>query len=98
LGLSPNAAIKVFGAVDRTPQLFGDNQGALALAQNPGGRHKGTKHIAVKYFYIRELLKDKVMELKYCPTKHNTADIMTKPLARSLFEQHREEMGMSFLK
>jgi hypothetical protein len=98
LGLAPNGAINVFGAVDRTPQLFGDNQGALALAQNPGGQHKGTKHIAVKYFYIRELLKDKVMELKFCPTKHNTADIMTKPLTRSLFEQHREAMGMSYVK
>jgi hypothetical protein len=83
--------------VDRTPQLFGDNQGALALAHNPGGRHKGTKHIAVKYYYIRELLKDGVLDLQYVPTAHNTADIMTKPLGRQLFERHREAMGMSFV-
>jgi hypothetical protein len=98
LGLFNNDGMAVFGAINNTPQLFGDNQGALALAQNPRGRHKGTKHIAVKYFYIRELLKDGIMNLQYCPTRYNTADIMTKPLARPLFEQHREAMGMSFVK
>jgi hypothetical protein len=98
LGLSSSGGMNVFGKVENKPLLYGDNQGALALAQNPGGRHKGTKHIAVKYFYIRELLKDNVMELQYCPTRFNTADIMTKPLARPLFEQHRSGMGMSFVR
>ena len=97
LDLPPDGSMTVLGAVSNKPYLFGDNQGALALAQNPGGRHKGTKHIRVKYFYIRELLKEKVLDLRYIPTQDNVADIMTKPLARPSFERHRASMGMTFV-
>ena len=87
----------VHGILMNKSLLFGDNQGALALAKNPGGRHKGTKHIRAKYFYVRELLKEEILDLRYVPTKHNVADIMTKPLACPIFEQYREAMGMGFL-
>ena len=97
LGLQPNSAVPVHGILMNKSLLFGDNQGALALAKNPGGRHKGTKHIRAKYFYVRELLKEEILDLRYVPTQHNVADIMTKPLARPIFEQHRESMGMSYV-
>lgn len=83
---------KVYG--HSPPQLFGDNQGAQALARNPV-HHKLTKHIDVKYHFVREQLKKKVLTLVYCPSQKNVADIMTKPLPKVTFEKHREAMGMS---
>ena len=76
------------------PTLHGDNQGALALARNPV-HHKLTKHIDVKYHFIREQLAKKVLNLVYCPSQKNVADIMTKPLGRPQFERQCEGMGIS---
>ena len=39
-----------------------------------------TKHIDIKFHYVREVLQEGVIELVYCPTNSMTADILTKPL------------------
>ena len=66
------------------PQLFGriidlfeDNQGAIALAENQisGGR---TKHIDVRYHFARELVKHKVIAIKYTESRNQHVDILTK--------------------
>ncbi len=95
IGFPASNITKVYGnAEESLTRLYGDNQGALALARNPV-HHKNTKHIEVKYHYIREQLAKKVMSLSYCPSQQNMADIMTKPLSRQVFEKHRQAMGMS---
>ena len=68
--------------------LFEDNQGAIAIAENPisGGR---TKHIDVRYHYIRELLKRKVLNIQYMESSNQHADILTKPLGLEAFARHR---------
>ena len=52
----------------------------MALANNEGKFSYRTKHIDNKYHYIRELVSRGVIELKYCPTESNLADLLTKPL------------------
>jgi hypothetical protein len=47
--------------------LYGDNQSSLALAENPE-LHQRTKHIAVKYYYIRQQHKRELIELWFIPT------------------------------
>jgi hypothetical protein len=95
LGFPAQSTTNVFGnAANSLPTLLGDNQGALALARNPV-HHKRTKHIDVKYHFIREQLAKKILSLVYCPSQKNVADIMTKPLGKPLFERQRESMGMS---
>ena len=69
-----------------------DNQGAMAVAQNPVN-HKQTKHIDIKYHYVRESVESGAIRLKYCPSKEMVADAMTKPLARDQFELLRDGMG-----
>lgn len=59
--------------------LYNDNQSAQKLAVN-AVYHKRTKHIDVKYHYVRELLEQKLVVLKYLPTEHMVADIFTKSL------------------
>ena len=57
-----------------------DNQSAISLAKNPVFRQR-TKHIDIKYHYIRSQIKENLIELKYIPSELNVADIFTKPVS-----------------
>ena len=48
-----------------------------------------TKHIDVRYHFIRELVEKKVLRMIYRKTGEQPADVLTKPLARESFERHR---------
>ena len=61
--------------------LYGDNQGALALVENPEN-HARTKHIDVQYHYVRYLVGNGSVSIAYCPTDQMVADVLTKPLAK----------------
>ena len=66
--------------------LYTDNNGALLLAKNPVF-HERTKHIAVKYHYIRDLISQGIIDLIYIPTKENKSDGFTKPLEKTKFKE-----------
>ena len=63
----------------RCIKIYSDNQGSLALTENPK-LHQHTKHIAVKYHYLREERSKGVVRYWYCPTEDMAADGLTKPL------------------
>ena len=76
------------------PTLHCDSQSAIMLAKNPVF-HAKTKHIAVKYHFIRDVLEDKLMELMKVHTDDNPTDLVTKGLASERFAQHcRALMGV----
>ncbi len=58
--------------------LYCDNQAAIAFSNSPFENHR-TKHIHVKYLFLRNLVYEKLFELKYIPTNLNLADSFTKP-------------------
>ena len=64
--------------------IYSDNQSCLAIAQDPIG-HRRTKHIDVRYHYIRELIAHGKATVSYLPTADMVADILTKPLAATVF-------------
>ena len=68
---------------DPTP-IFGDNQGAIALAKNPID-HKRTRHINVSYHFVRELITNGTLTLTYIPTNEMIADGLTKALTPAKF-------------
>ena len=76
--------------------LMEDNQGAIAIAKNPVA-HCKTKHIDIRYHYIREAIQNGTICLNYCPTNEMIADLLTKPLSKGQFETLRAAMGMEFL-
>ena len=73
--------------------LHEDNQACIAIAKNPE-RHARTKHIEVKYHFIRDLVENGSVKLTYCNTVNQTADMFTKPLAFPDFNRHRISLGL----
>lgn len=51
-------------------------------------------HIRVKFHYIRELVDDSSVSLLRVRSSDNTADILTKPLARGDFLRLRQYLGI----
>jgi len=74
-------------------ETYGDNQGSLSLAENPEF-HQRTKHIAVKYHYIREEVRKGNISLFYVPTEEMAADGLTKPLNAAMHARFVEMLGM----
>lgn len=54
--------------------------------------HRKTKHIEVRYYFIRYAYEEKVFELGYIHTNDQIADIFTKPLNKTRFEYLRTEL------
>jgi hypothetical protein len=65
--------------------LLCDNQSAIALTRD-GVYHARSKHIDVRFLFIRDVVSRGLIKLIYCPTNEMTADILTKTLARPKFE------------
>jgi hypothetical protein len=74
--------------------MLGDNQGAIALAENPH-LHDRSKHIAIAYHFIRDLVETQKAQITYIPTAEMVADGMTKPLLRTAFERFKEMLGVT---
>jgi len=64
---------------NQSTQLYCDNQGALALAGNPA-HHKRSKHIDIRYHYIREMMDNGHITIHHVGTNDQAADMLTKPL------------------
>ena len=61
--------------------IFEDNHGAIALANNPVN-HQRSKHIDIRYHFIRIEVANGKIVLNYCPTNDMVADVMTKPATK----------------
>ena len=73
--------------------LYCDNKGAIALAKNPEN-HQRTKHIDVRYHYIREKEEDGTIAIKYLPTEQMIADGFTKSLPSTQQRSFAESLGL----
>ena len=71
----------LLGYESRSVDIHCDNQGAIALAKNPV-KHNRTKHIDIRHHYVRELVENDSVILKYVQSDSNLADPFTKPLAK----------------
>ena len=72
--------------------IFVDNQGAIALAKNPI-HHQRSKHIDVKYHYIRDQILENNITLEYIPSSENVADIFTKPVNKIRLQKFKSING-----
>ena len=70
--------------------IFQDNKSAMLMEGN--GRNSCTgnsRHINIRYFFIKDRIKNKEVRVAYCPTELMLADYFTKPLQGSLFNKFR---------
>lgn len=75
------------------PIFYMDNQSAIRLVKNPE-YHKRTKHIDVRYHFIREKFEDGMFDLKYVETNEQLADVMTKALPGAKHRHFCVAMGV----
>jgi hypothetical protein len=71
--------------------LYQDNKSTILLAKN--GRHsssKRTRHLNIRYFFIKDRVDNGEIRIEHCPTKEMIADYFTKPLQGVLFYQLRD--------
>ena len=76
----------------KTP-IFCDNTSAIAISRNPV-MHSKTKHIDIRYHFIRDHVMNGDIELHFIPTDKQLADVFTKPLDEKTFKHLISELGM----
>ena len=85
------------GEKDEPLRLNCNNQGAIALAKD-NKFHSQTKHIDLRFHFIREAVEDNKLSITYIPTEENMANIFTKALARLKFKGFVERLGLKEVK
>ncbi|KAL6345914.1 hypothetical protein AAG906_025194 [Vitis piasezkii] len=69
-----------------------DNSSTIKLSKNPV-MHGRSKHIDVRFHFLRNLAKEGTIELVHCGSQDQVADIMTKPLKLEVFQKFRKLLG-----
>ena len=72
--------------------IYQDNKGVLEVCKRGQNGNSRTKHIALRYNFVRDFIDRGEITLKYCPTKNMIADILTKPLQGKLFADLRDKL------
>jgi hypothetical protein len=73
--------------------IYYDNTRAISLSKNPV-QHSKSKHIPIKYHYLRDRAENKNIKLEYVPTQEQVENIFTKPLNKDVFEYLRQRLGV----
>lgn len=69
--------------------IYEDNQSCIKLIKNQKVSNR-SKHIDIKYFYIKDLIEKNSIAIKYCPSDNMLADILTKPIQSTKFLRLRQ--------
>jgi hypothetical protein len=73
--------------------IWCDNQSCMKLLENLVF-HDRSKHIEIKYHYIRDMVMRGAVRLKYVTTEEQVTDVLTNPLSRTKFKHFRDKFGM----
>jgi hypothetical protein len=72
-------------------KLYQDNQSTLAILKT-GQMSKRSRHINIRYFYLKDRVDQGELELEYIPTDEMLADLLTKPLQGEKFRMLRDRI------
>lgn len=84
---------QVFAPFAGPTPLNSDNQSAIALARDHQ-YHARTKHIDIRFHFIRWVIEDKKIQLIYCPTDDMIADALTKALPSPKVKHFASALGL----
>nr|GEZ52606.1 retrovirus-related Pol polyprotein from transposon TNT 1-94 [Tanacetum cinerariifolium]GEZ55220.1 retrovirus-related Pol polyprotein from transposon TNT 1-94 [Tanacetum cinerariifolium] len=80
---------------DKIP-MYCDSKAAIAISWNPV-QHSHTKHIDVRYHFIKEKVKKGIVELFFVGTEYQLADLFTKAFPEERFKYLVRRLGMRYL-
>jgi hypothetical protein len=86
--------LEELGHPQKTPTIWCDNQSTIALVKDAGVFHSRTKHIDLRYHYIREMLEQGQLQLKHVASEENLADIFTKSLPKAAHRKLCSRLGL----
>jgi hypothetical protein len=78
---------------DEPIPIFCDNTSTISISKIPVV-HSKTKHIPIKFHFLRERVMSKVIKVEYVGTKDQIVDVFTKPLPKMQFEILRDQFGV----
>jgi hypothetical protein len=84
---------QLFGKTLPATTLFSDNQSAIALTKEHQ-YHARTKHIDVRFHFIRWIVEEGKLRIIYCPTEDMVADVLTKALPSAKVKHFARELGL----
>jgi hypothetical protein len=56
--------------------------------------HDRSKHIDIRYHYIRDMVQRGALKLQYISTDEQVVDVLTKPLSHIKFENFQDKLGI----
>ena len=79
------------GYIIKNNLLYQDNMSTILMLKN--GRNSCTgnsRHINIRYFFVKDRIDKKEMKVEYCPSQCMLADFFTKPLQGAMFKKFRD--------
>jgi hypothetical protein len=85
--------LRVVDSIERQLKLYCDNEAAVLYAHN-NKKIKAVKHINIRFYVVKEKIKDQTISLEHISTKKMIADPLTNGLPPSVFREHLAGMGL----
>ena len=76
--------------------MYCDSKSSIAISCNPV-HHSKTKHIRVRYHFIKEHVEEGTVEIHFVKTDYQLADLFTKALPKERFDELVRRIGMRSL-
>jgi hypothetical protein len=87
---------QLFNVSLKPTPLFSDNQSAITLTKDHQ-YHPRTKHIDIRFHFIRWIIEEGSLRLIYCPTDDMVADTLTKALPSPKVKHFATELGLTLV-
>lgn len=84
--------VQELGVAQLTIEIGVDNQCSMHLLAHGTGSFKRAKHIKVRFFWLKDLIDEGEIELKYIPSEELVADMLTKATTGAKFKYLREKL------
>ena len=78
--------------IEMKAEIQQDNTSTIKLANNGRSNSDRTRHVKIRYFFIKQYLDSGEMTITHCPTLEMVADILTKPLQGEHFDNLRDQL------
>lgn len=72
--------------------VYQDNKSTIHLANNGRSTSEKTRHIDVRYFWIKDRIDKGEVRIEYLPTAEMTADVLTKPITGALYQRLKDKL------